>query len=271
MGKSPAALPFGPLTCLSVPTLNRKIYGMVLILIPPTSWVPPLQWGILISDLTPECVYYKDPDTAIHEVSPDEILPTPDSGENYVNVEIMLPRGDEMAMGRVNKRACESNGNPFQTANTNPILDTRQYIVEFADGYEAELAANVIATNMYAQCDPDGNQYVLLDSVIDFCRSTTAFCYADQKIMRKGRKYYRRSTAGWQLCCQWKDGSTSWTKFSDFMESHPIETYEYAVAQGIDGKPAFNWWVTYLIKKRAHIISLVKKRSARYLKKNHKF
>ena len=40
----------------------------------------------------------------------------------------------------------------------NPILDTRKYIVQFNDGDEAELAANVIATNMYAQCDPEGNQ-----------------------------------------------------------------------------------------------------------------
>ena len=40
--------------------------------------------------LTPECVYYKDCNTAIHKGSPDKILPTPDSGDNYVNMEIML-------------------------------------------------------------------------------------------------------------------------------------------------------------------------------------
>ena len=121
------------------------------------------------SDLTLDYVYYEDPDTAIHEGYPYEILPTPESGDNYVNVEIMLPRGYEMAMGQVTKRARDSNSNPLGTDDTNPILDTRQYIVEFDDGYEAELAANVIATNMYAQCDPNRNQYVLLDSIIDFC------------------------------------------------------------------------------------------------------
>ena len=78
----------------------------------------------------------------------------------------MLPRGDEIAMGRVTKRAHDSDGNPLGTAHENPILDTRQYIVELNDGDEAELAANVIATNMLAQCDPEGNQYVLLDSLI---------------------------------------------------------------------------------------------------------
>ena len=60
-------------------------------------------------------------------------------------------------------------------------------------------------------------------------------------------------------------------KLSDLKKSHPIETAAYAVAQGLDSEPAFNWWVPHVIKKRAHIIYLVKKRSARYLKKTHKF
>ena len=221
-------------------------------------------------DLTPQCVYYEDPDTAIHEGSPDEILPTPELGDNFVNMEIMLPRGDEMAIGQVTKQARESNGNPLGNANTNSILDTCQYIVGFADGDEAKLADNLIATNMYDQFDPNGNYYVIIYSIIDFSRSTTALCYADQKTTQKGRTYYQRSNAGWKLCCQWKDGSTSWMKLLDIKESHPIETAEYDVAQGIDGEPAFNWWVPHIIKKRAHIISLVKKRSAHYLKKTHK-
>ena len=53
-----------------------------------------------------------------------------------------------MAMGRVTKRPRDSDGNPLGTAHENPILGTCQYIVELNDGDEAELAANVIATNM---------------------------------------------------------------------------------------------------------------------------
>ena len=94
----------------------------------------------------------------------------------------MLPRGDEMAMGRVTKRDRDSDSHPLRTSHENPILDTHQYIVEFNDRDEAEHAANVIATNMYLQCDPEGNQYVLLHSVIDFRCSTTALCYDNQKI-----------------------------------------------------------------------------------------
>ena len=61
----------------------------------------------------------------------------------------MLPRGDEMAMGQVTKRSRDSDSNPLGAAHENPILDTRQYIVEFNYRDEVELAANGIATNMY--------------------------------------------------------------------------------------------------------------------------
>jgi hypothetical protein len=81
----------------------------------------------------------------------------------------------------------------------------------------------------------------------------------------------KRSTIGWQVCCQWKNGSTSWENLADLKESHPLETAEYAVTQGIDHKPAFNWWVPHVLKMRDRIISLVHKRTTRYLKRTHKF
>ena len=151
-------------------------------------------------------------------------------------------------------------------------MDTREYIVEFEDGQEAALTANVIAQSMYAQCDPDGNILQLLDSIADFRRSTTALTYEDQKVRKaNGGTFMRRSTRGWQLCVQWKDGSTSWEKLSDLKETHPLEVAEYAVAQSLELEPAFNWWVPHVLKKRERIISLVKRRSAKYLKKHEKF
>ena len=36
-------------------------------------------------------------------------------------------------------------------------------------------------------------------------------------------------------------------------------------------KPAYNWWVGFVLKKRERIISLFKKRNRRYLKRNEKF
>ena len=58
---------------------------------------------------------------------------------------------------------------------------------------------------------------------------------------------------------------------SDLKESYPIECAEYAVAQNLQAESAFNWWIIFVLKKRERIISLAKKRNARYLKRNQKF
>ena len=48
-----------------------------------------------------------------------------------------------------------------------------------------------------------------------------------------GHKYRRKTTAGWKLCVQWKDESTSWLPLSDIKESYPVQVAEYAEAAGI--------------------------------------
>ena len=75
--------------------------------------------------------------------------------------------------------------------------------------------ANSIAQSMYAQCDPDCNQYLMLDCIVDFCRSTNVLCYDDQNFVKNEHTYMRRSTSVWKLFYQWKDGSTSWQKLAD--------------------------------------------------------
>jgi hypothetical protein len=97
----------------------------------------------------------------------------------------------------VTARKRDIDGNPTGVANANPILDTRAYVVTFDDGDVTELTANLIAESMYAQCDPDGNQYVLLDSIIDHRRLDTATKLSDQTVVRNsGRKFKRRNTIG---------------------------------------------------------------------------
>jgi hypothetical protein len=137
--------------------------------------------------------------------------------------------------GHVTAQKRDKDGNPIGLANANPILDTREYTFTFNNGDETVMSANLIAEAMYLQCDPNGNQYVLLDSIIYHKRLDSAIRPLDQKVVQpNGHIYLRCSTVGWQLCCQWKDGSTSWESLADLKESHPIETAEYAVTKGLD-------------------------------------
>ncbi len=74
--------------------------------------------------------------------------------------------------------------------------------MEFDNGDETTVNANLIAEAMYVQCDPDGNQYVLLDSLIDHRCLDKAVWPADQNVVRPdGHTYMQRSPIGWQLWC----------------------------------------------------------------------
>ncbi len=137
--------------------------------------------------------------------------------------------------GRVTSQKRDKDGNPVGLANADPILNTHAYTFTFDDGDETMLNENLIAEAKYAQCNPDRNQYVLLHSIIDHRRLDAAMRPSDQKVVQPdGRTHLKCSIIGWQVCCQWKDGSTSWENLADLKESHPIETAEYAVTKGID-------------------------------------
>ena len=57
--------------------------------------------------------------------------------------------------------------------------------MEFEDGTEDKITAIDIAHIMYSQYKPDGNQYLILDSIFDFLRRTTDLCYTDQNVVKK--------------------------------------------------------------------------------------
>jgi hypothetical protein len=95
---------------------------------------------------------------------------TPDSFDDaYLNMELALPpEGGEVYIGRVVKRMRDKDGLfMIGTANDNPILDSRLHEVEFQDRYRASLVANVIAENLFAQIDDEGNRHVLFQESID--------------------------------------------------------------------------------------------------------
>ena len=78
----------------------------------------------------------------------------------------------------------------------------------------------------------------------------------------------RKTTKGWSLCVEWKNGSTSWECLANLKESHSIEVADYAITHGLDTEPAFAWWVPFTLKRRNRIIAAVNKR---YQKRTHKF
>ncbi len=151
-------------------------------------------------DLTPDPTYYDDTNAMDPEYGDTEV--TPGIGDNYLSAELMLPKSDVLVKGHVTARKRDRDGNPVGHANDNPILDNRSYIVDFDDGDQTELTANMIAESLYLQCDPNGNQYVLLEDILDHQCLPTAIRLSDQKNVRaNGKTYLKCSTVSWQLCC----------------------------------------------------------------------
>ena len=63
--------------------------------------------------------------------------------------------------------AVDVEGTQIEKSQTNPILDSRLYKVEFIDGNTETLSANVIAENILEQMDIEGIRKLNIDVIVD--------------------------------------------------------------------------------------------------------
>ena len=190
--------------------------------------------------------------------------------DKIISSEVLLQNGEQWCTGKVKRRAVDSDGKTTGTYTDNPMLNSIVYEVEFPDGAVKEYAANVIADNMVSQIDSEGFSTTLMHGIVDYRKDeSTAIPKSDKWIVSpRGQRRLRKSTAGWKLLVQWKDGSETWVPLKDLKESHPVETAEFAKAKGIDDEVAFAYWEPYTLKKRDAIISAVR---SRVRKTTHKY
>ena len=115
---------------------------------------------------------------------------------------------------------------------------------------------------MLTQVASDGFSLSLMEGIIDYKRDdSVAIPKTDKYIMTaRGQRRLQKFTAGLKSLVKWRDQSESWVKLSEFKESHPVETAEFATSRGIDDKSDFAWWVPHTLKKRNAIISAMKMR-----------
>ena len=83
---------------------------------------------------------------------------------------------------------------------------------------------------------------MLMNGIIDYNKDdVVAISKADKYVItRRGRRNIRKSTVGWKLLFQWKDGPETWIPLKDMKNSQPVETAEFACARGIDYEVAFS-------------------------------
>ena len=69
-------------------------------------------------------------------------------------------------MFSITKRLKDKDGRPIGTASKNPILDSRMYKVKYEYSHKLAMAANAIASNLFAQVDNNRQRFVLFDEII---------------------------------------------------------------------------------------------------------
>jgi hypothetical protein len=180
-----------------------------------------------VADLPPlPDLVHDEPDIPYDSISePDKL--SDEAYDRYLGAELQLDRMGEVLSCTIKRRRRDIDGTIVGTSNKNPMLDTREYIVELSDGSEETYSANTIALNMYGQVDSEGNAYLLLNEITNHRREADAICISDGLFRsRNGNMIPKKTTKGWQLEVSCKTGETSWVPLKDLKESNPIELAE---------------------------------------------
>ena len=77
------------------------------------------------------------------------------------------------------KRLRGLDGEPIGQLHNNPLFDTWEYEVESTDGSHEKYQVNIIAENMFAQVDSEGNQNLLLKEITDHKHDNSAIPISD--------------------------------------------------------------------------------------------
>ena len=175
----------------------------------------------------------------------------------------MLPRGGESARATIIGRIKDAHGRPIGERDPNPIHDTRYYDVQFLDGSVESYATNMIAENLYAQVDQEGNAFNTFKAIVGHRSDKTAVKRTDASFLDGTSRHTKK---GWKLQCELSDQSTVWLPLKDVKNGNMVEAAEYAVSAGIAKEPAFAWWVPRPLRKGDRIIKKVR---SRYWKIRH--
>ena len=87
-----------------------------------------------------------------------------DAYDKYIGAEVMMDvPGEGSRRATVKRRVRNEDGTAAGTHHRNPLMDTREYELEYDDGTQDKYFANIIAENLYSQIDWEGRQFLVLE------------------------------------------------------------------------------------------------------------
>jgi hypothetical protein len=150
----------------------------------------PLAYGLIFSDIKIRGadIYLDDNfgDSYDNEgLDQGQVRPKADEVESYdelIGATFLLDplqNADNFATWEtVKERRKDPFGNPIGKAHANSLLDTREYVVDVENGSEETYFANVIAENLWSQCDEEGREFSIFKEIVDHCTNCHAISIA---------------------------------------------------------------------------------------------
>ena len=177
-----------------------------------------------------------------------------------MGMEVYLSHRDRTEIAKVLGRKRNADGNFVGRKHSNPILDSRVFVVEFPDGEQKDIGYNILAEHLHSQMDDEGNVYKLFWGIIGHHKKVGAVDKADQYRQVGNKQVKRKTLAGWDIEVEWVNGSSSWFPLKEVKNSNSVELAEYAMHNCLNLEPAFDWWVRDTLKRKKRLIKLSQRR-----------
>ena len=113
----------------------------------------------------------------------------------------------------------------------------------------------MITENILSQVDSEGLYYKVFTKVNDNMRDDRAITKVNDFIKSIiGNLHWRRTTCGWKILLELKDGSVDWVPLNNLKHSNQVELAEYDIGNKMSDEPAFIWLVKETLHHQYRII-----------------
>ena len=83
-----------------------------------------------------------------------------------IGMEVYLSHGVHTEIAKVLGQKWNTDGNFVGWKDSNPILDSHLFVVEFPDGEQKDIGYNVVAEHLHSEMDDEGHVYKLFRGII---------------------------------------------------------------------------------------------------------
>ena len=111
-----------------------------------------------------------------------------------------------------------------------------------------------IAASIYAKCDKEVQQYLLFGLILGHKTDRHVILVADQDVFVSGRSLKLKTTKGWHLFVQCKDGKTTWERLSDLnvqVSITQVSTFQARLHPSIEQTSSKIFW--FCVSNFAHL------------------